>query len=612
VSVRGSFDGGSDHPLASEGNGYWSASIDGVREGDEYIFFVHGPGTSGEKRDPRARELTREPPFPDSRCIVTRSDAYSWHDAGFVRPQFGDLILYQLHIGAYWSTDRDGSDRRADRPGRFLDLLFRMDHLVELGVTAVQLLPVQEFAGPRSLGYNGVDYFSPEMDYTVAPTDPDYPRYVDQANALLARKGQAPLAPDALDGQTRQLKAVIDILHLHGIAVILDVVYNHAGGDFGDKSLYFLDRDVPGDNNRSLYFTDQGWAGGLVFAYWKPEVRQFLIDNASFFLDEYHVDGFRFDEVTVIDRHGGWSFLQELTDRLRGQRRDALLIAEYWADQSAVIRTHAEGGAGFDSALSADLRGAIRNLLGQVAAGNDAKIDLMPLAQALRAAGDVGYRKVQHLENQDVVRVDNETDRQPRIALAGDPSNSRSWFARSRARVATGLLLTAPGIPMLFMGEEIYEDKYWSDNPSYFRTSLIWWDGLATDRSMRDFFRFTRELISLRRDLRALRRGSLNVFHVNNADRVLAQHRWIEGVGSDVLIVANLRETTHFAYRIGMPRTGQWRERFNSDVYEQWVNPDVQGNGGGVRADGAAMHGLPASAEIVLPANGFVVLTYDG
>ena len=75
-----------------------------------------------------------------------------------------------------------------------------------------------------------------------------------------------------------------------------------------------IDRQAYGDNNRSLYFTDQGWAGGLVFAYWKAEVRQFLIDNAGFFFDEYHVDGFRFDEVTVIDGYGGWRSLQDLTD----------------------------------------------------------------------------------------------------------------------------------------------------------------------------------------------------------------------------------------------------------------------------------------------------------
>src|SRR5262249_33064747 len=162
--------------------------------------------------------------------------------------------------------------------------LFRIDHLVALGVNAVQLMPVQEFATMRSLGYNGLDYFSPEMDYTVDPAAPDFARYFDQANALLARHGFPPYGPSDFGCQTRQRMVLVDLLHLHGIAVVLDVVYNHAGGGFDEESLYFHDREPGGDNNRSLYFTDQGWAGGLVFAYWKAEVRQFLIDNAGFFL----------------------------------------------------------------------------------------------------------------------------------------------------------------------------------------------------------------------------------------------------------------------------------------------------------------------------------------
>ena len=117
-----------------------------------------------------------------------------------------------------------------------------------------------------------------------------------------------------------QLKALIDLCHIHGLAVILDVVYNHAGGDFGDQSLYFFDRQpTAGGNQNSLYFTDRGHAGGLVFDFGKPEVRDFLIQNAKFFLDEYRVDGFRYDQVSVIDHDGaphGWRFCQDLTSTL--------------------------------------------------------------------------------------------------------------------------------------------------------------------------------------------------------------------------------------------------------------------------------------------------------
>ncbi len=553
--------------------------------------------------------MTRSPAFPDCNCIVTRPGAFPWHDHDFVPPAFSDLVIYQLHVGAFWSRDNDGHDRRADRPGRFLDLLERVDYFVELGINAVQFLPIQEFATKRSLGYNGLDLFSPEMDYSVAPTDPDFPRYLAKANALLAHFGHAPYGPTAIDCQTKQLMAVIDILHLHGISVIFDLVYNHAGGGFDEKSLYFLDRQLPGDNNRSLYFTDQGWAGGLVFAYWKQEVRQFLIDNAGLFLDEYHVDGFRFDEVTVIDRQGGWHFLQDLTDTLRAKRPRVPLIAEYWADQTAVLRERGNGGAGFDGVVSSGLREAIRSVLGQVQGGANVRIDLDPLVAELRAAGVAERRQVQHLENHDVVRMDNDNDRQPRIARLADPSNSASWYARSRSRVATGLLLTSPGIPMLFMGEEIFEDEYWSDSADYFRNALVDWQSLETNRARQDFFRFIRELLGLRRQLPALRAGDLNVFHVHSDNRVVAFHRWLEGKGQDVVVVANWNETPWYSYRLGFPGPGHWRERFNSDTYDQWVNPNVHGNGGGINVAGPPVHGLPASGEVVVPANSLVIFT---
>jgi 1,4-alpha-glucan branching enzyme len=347
-----------------------------------------------------------------------------------------------------------------------------------------------------------------------------------------------------------------------------------------------LDRQQPGDNNRSLYFTNEGWAGGLVFAYWEREVCQFLIDNAGFFFDEYHVDGFRFDEVTVIDSHGGWSFLQNLTDTLRYKKPQAVLIAEYWADQRSVLRTRRDGGAGFDSVVASGLRQSIRGVISQATGGTNAFVNLDAIKNDLYPAYGEAWRAVQHLENQDVVRIDNTTDRQPRVASLSDPSNPRSWYARSRSRVANGLLLTAPGIPMLFMGQEIMEDKYWSDSPNYFANTLIWWNGLDSDRAMRDHLRFVRELIQIRGRYRALSGDRINVFHVHNGNRVLAFHRWLDGVGGDIVLVASLREETWWSYQLGFPIPGIWLEVFNSDVYDGWVNPMVAGNGGRIDANG--------------------------
>jgi 1,4-alpha-glucan branching enzyme len=314
--------------------------------------------------------------------------------------------------------------------------------------------------------------------------------------------------------------------------------------------------------------------------------------------------------VSVIDRFGGWHFCQDLTSTVRHFNPAVVQIAEFWnARQDLVVAPTAANGAGFDQVWYAGIRDAVRGAIEQSTGGKDAAVNLALVRDALSAPGgfDGAWRAVQMLENHDLLLSSHSPqDRRPRIASACDPSNSRSWYARSRARVANGILLTGAGVPMIFMGQEILEDKYWSDSvddPDH----RIWWDGLRQDRAMSDHLRFTRELIALRRRLISLRRGRTNVFHAHDPTRVLAFHRWIEGHGVDVVVAATLSESTHYGYALGFPKPGRWTEVFNSDVYDGWVNPEVAGNDGQVVADGPAMHGLPSSACVVLPANGFVV-----
>jgi 1,4-alpha-glucan branching enzyme len=155
--------------------------------------------------------------------------------------------------------------------------------------------------------------------------------------------------------------------------VAFDVVYNHAGGFTGDdECIYFWDREAnTSDNNNSLFFTSQGMAGGLSFALWKQEVRQFLIDNATFFLNEYHVDGFRYDEISMLlqnSQTAGWGFCQSLTGTVRYVHDRALQNAEYWpseysASVPSVVQSANQGGAGFDTVQHDALRSAIRSAI---------------------------------------------------------------------------------------------------------------------------------------------------------------------------------------------------------------------------------------------------------
>ena len=585
--------------LSPLGDGTFGGALAGAGEGTRYLLWVEGSGSTGLKRDPRARELTAN--FPSSNCVVRAPDTYPWHDQGFRPAEFRDLILYQLHIGVYYAVDDHGNDQRA-RVAKFLDLLDRVEYLCDLGVNAIQLMPIQEFPSESSMGYNGVDLFSPEMSYTVA--EHDLGRYVAKANALLAAHGKPAITADVLQPGPNQLKCVVDILHLNGISVLFDLVFNHAGGGFDDASLFFLDRQPAGDNNRSLYFTDQGWVGGLVFAYWNQDVRQFLIDNALACVEEYHIDGIRYDEVTVIDTHGGGRFCQDLTSTVRFVKPQAIQIAEYWGDDRAAAVRHAPAGLGFDAAWGDRLRDGVRGAIGQASAGANAFVDLDKVAAALDTPPGfpAAWQVVNCLENHDIIYDGH----QPRIAALADGSNPHSWFARSRARVAAGILMAARGIPMLFMGEEFLAARPWNDNEKFHPDLLIDWDSLDTDRAAQDYLHFTRDLVRLRRNQPALRGDSLRVSRAHSIDRVLAIHRWIEGVGDDVLLVANLQELNRFGYRVGFSGGGNWREIFNSDFYEQFPNPATVGNAGSIFAQNVAWDGMPASAEITIPANGFV------
>ncbi|HWL79628.1 MAG TPA: alpha amylase C-terminal domain-containing protein [Roseomonas sp.] len=616
VHVIGTFGGKDDwqphegNRLVRDDNGYWAGFVPGARDGDPYMFHVAGQGSAGRKRDPYARELSRQPAYPECNCILRDSWSYPWHDGGYRPPAFNDLVIYQLHVGTF-----AGRDRR-QRAGTFLEVLDRLDHLLALGVNAVQLLPIGEFASIRSRGYDGSDLFSPEMDYGLDAGE--LGPHLGRVNALLARRGQAPLGFDQLAPPVNQLKALVDILHLHGIAVLLDVVHNHAGFqiDGQPESIYFFDRAAGTNPNDSLYFTEQEHIGGPVFAFWRQEVRQFLIDNACFFLKEYHVDGMRYDRVDVILQDGGQDGVRYCQDLARSTGFVApggIQIAEHWPPDPWLVRPVAEGGAGFHALWHDSLRYALRGAVSAASLGRDAAVGLGGIAWSLDPAGHQGlpaaWRAVQFIESHDEAYKDKGP--RARIPALADPGNPRSWYAASRARVAAGILLTAPGIPMIFMGQEFLEDKPWGDNPD--EDPLIWWEGLdAGDKTMSDYLRFFQELVRLRRRHPALRGERVNAFHVNEADRVLAYHRWLEGSGRDVVVVASFREETLYGYQLGMPRPGRWLEAFNADVYQNWVNPALAGNGGQVWADGAPLHGLPQSASLVIPANGLIVLTMDG
>lgn len=620
VYINGTFGGTpmttqtDDLLLAKDANGYWTGFIAGAKQGDLYHFWVVGPGGSGYKRDPYARELMTAAEFPNCSCIIRSAAAYPWHDSAFVTPDFSNMIIYQLHIGTYAPS----------APGvasTFLDVIGKIPYLVALGANVLQPLPVDEMETDPSMGYNGADVFSPDFPYVV--TDPEALNgHLTIINGLLTVKGFSPLAQQDITPGPAQLKALVDLCHVYGIAVVFDVVYNHAGGftvngQLDDNCIYYWDRAKNvGNNNDSLYFTDQDrGTGGLSFALWKNDVCQFLINNALYYIGEFHLDGFRYDEISDLismNCDSGWSFCCNLTNTLRFAKPWLLQNAEFWPWEvgnypkswQSIVTPTANGGAGFDVVQHDGLRSAVRGAVQAASYGQSASVNFDAVAGNLYPQGFAhGWQSVPCVENHDIVKVGTDL----RIPALGDGSNHESWYARSRSRFATGLLLTAPGIPQIFMGQEFLEDKQWSWDPT--APNSIWWTGLnpGTDNARADHLRFTQDLIRVRWNYSALRGDNVNPFHIHNQNRVLALHRWLEGSGGDVIVVATLAEETWYNYGIGFPFAGPWREVFNSDVYDNFVNPIAAGNGGGIFASGPPLHGFQSSANIVIPANGFVV-----
>jgi len=194
-----------------------------------------------------------------------------------------------------------------------------------------------------------------------------------------------------------------------------------------------------------------------------------------------------------------------------------------------------------------------------------------------------------------------------RLPALADRADPRSWYARKRAILGAALTLTAPGIPMLFQGQEWLEIQAWHDD-----TPLDWSDETARAGHIALF----RDLIALRRNSRfttaGLRGAHLNVHHLNDTDKVIAYHRWNGGgPRDDVVVLANLSAREWPGYRIGMPRGGRWQVRLNTD----WAGYDADFGGVPVldtSTDATARDGMSFSATIALPAYGVIILSQDG
>ncbi|MCT0225034.1 alpha-amylase family glycosyl hydrolase [Synechococcus sp. CS-1328] len=553
VSVIGAFNDwdGSANPMQPEPRGYWYVNVETARIGDHYKYqLVTQGGEIKQCLDPYAREVTNSV----GNAIVHDPD-FDWEGDELAMAKWNELVLYELHVGTF--NDDDSS-----RPGRFISITSRLDYLKRLGINAIQIMPVGQFAGMRSWGYNPSQIFAVDSDY----------------------------------GGSLGFKRFIKRSHQEGIAVILDVVYNH----FGPSDLDLWQFDGWSENGKGgIYFYNDDRAitpwGETRPDYGRGEVRQYILDNVRMWLDEYHIDGLRFDSTLYIRNAGasgteelpdGWSILQAINETVAGHHLGGITIAEDLQSNDWITKDVGAGGAGFGSQWDPNF---VRPIREAVITPEDDNRSLESIRDAiLFRYNDDAFERVIYSESHDDV-----ANGQARIPQEVNPSDPTGWYAQKRSTMAAALVFTAPGIPMLFQGQEFLEGAWFRDS-------------VPVDWDQRDEFRgivrLYRDLIRLRLNRQGFSRGLCGQFtqvhHLNDEHKVLAFHRWdLGGPGDDVVVIANFFRDSHDEYVVGMPAAGTWKLRFNSDwhgyseLFEGYP-------GGDVEAIPGAWDGLPFHASI--------------
>jgi len=571
VSVVGEFNNWNPetHLLGREKDGLWAIEVGGAMPGDQYQYEIKNGERSFRKNDPYAREIHSQTAL----SVIYEND-HEWKSQRLVLPNWNELVIYELHVGTFVAGPHNS-------PGRFEQITGRLPYLKNLGVNAIEIMPPMAFPGERSWGYNLTNPFAVEGSY----------------------------------GGPGGLKRLIDAAHGLGIAIILDVVYNH----FGPDNLDLWQYDGWSENNKGgIYFYNdhRSWTpwGENRPDYGRGEVRQYIRDNALFWLEEFRVDGLRFDSTLLIrNTHGdnnspetdiaeGWTLLQWINDEIQRFFPGCLTVAEDMMQNHWLTKPTAEGGAGFgtqwDSAFVQPVRANVVKV-------EDGERSMDEIAQA-----------VQFRYNEDCIqRViyseshDEDANGKARIPYEIDPEDTAGYFARKRSTLAAGLVLTTPGIPMLFEGQEFLEDGWFRDDKA------LDWSKLETFKGIN---RLYHDLICLRRNIYGNTKGLtgpfVRVHHLNQQDKIIAYHRWAEGGSKDdVIVVASFtHRPLNDGYRIGLPHNGNWIIRFNSDW--KGYSPDfddVSNPEGQVVAEKEARDGFEYSGAISLPPYGFLILSQE-
>ncbi|MFH9090848.1 alpha-amylase family glycosyl hydrolase [Streptomyces sp. NPDC017673] len=566
VNLAGSFDGWmTAHPMTMESGGYWSTRLAAAGPGDQYKYLVATKGGELWKVDPYAHSLTSS----TGNAVIDAAD-FDWGAHPWQCPGWDELVIYELHVGTF-------NRAFGGRPGRFSGVAERLEELAKLGVTAIELMPVTEYAGEVSWGYNPVTAFAVADDY----------------------------------GSPGELKALVNQAHEHGLSVLADVVYNHFGWADLDAGLRRFDGWYENDGDGIYFYND--WRRSTPWGprpdYGRREVRQYLRDSALSWLEEYRMDGLRWDATAFIrtvdggddpgkDLPDGWSLLRWVNDEIKARQPWKIRIAEDLRDDP-VITAGTPAGAGFDSQWDVGFCQVLHEAL---TVEKDEQRSMSRVRDAIEHRfGGSALSRVIYTESHDEV-----ANGKARVPEAIWPGNGESWYSKKRSTLGAAAVMTAPGIPMIFQGQEFLETKPFDDH-----TPLDW---AGRDRHP-GIMRLYRDLITLRRNrtytTAGLRGEQVDVYHCNDTDKVIGFHRYAQGgPGDSTVVVLNFGDNAYDHYRLGLPRAGDWRVRFNSDSAD--YGPDFRGSPShDIKADNNGQDGLPWAGAIGIGPYSAVILSQD-
>ncbi|HET8829752.1 MAG TPA: alpha-amylase family glycosyl hydrolase, partial [Pelobium sp.] len=483
--------------LAHEENGYFAGNAETAKKGSQYKFVIITQNDEQlPKNDPYAKEMTNS----NGNSVVYDQHGFDWEGDESFMPYWNEAVIYELHLGTF-------NVKEENKPGDFYTLKEKIPYLKDLGINVIEIMPPYEFPGAYSWGYNPAYPFAIESDYG---------------------------GPDAL-------KELVKEAHKNGIAVVLDAVYNHFGPS--DIDLWQFDGWSENDKGGIYFYND--WKSATPWGDTRPdygrlEVRNYIKDNARMWLTDFHIDGLRVDS-TYYMRHveegqdmeqgifEAISLLQELNAEVQEKYPQKMMIAEDLHNLEVITNPLESGGVGFSSQWDSVFVHTIRDVL---ITQEDENRDMEKAVQALTKhySGDA-FKRVIYTESHD--EVGNGTARIVEEIGHGDVDN---WFSKKRASLGVAMVMTSPGIPMLFQGQEILEDKWFSD------TDPIDWSLLE---KYKGYFNLHKDLIALRLNKAGTTLGlsgqNIQIIRADNEQKVIAYQRWKEGGSKDTtMVVLNL------------------------------------------------------------------------